>query len=298
MRWATNSAQRMLIRARRVLFTTPALASTVRAARALVHFGPWRHVARAIIRRARPPLHDHATRTPSPLSPDVPDLVRTLRADGMVRAGHVPVDVLRRVRAVTDELPRGEYGDFHEQPDVRALVADANVLNVVRRYFGAEPVIIECVLGVGGPEDAAQTPIHPQRHFHFDIAGWHALTLFVYLTDVEADSGAHQIVIGTHRRRNVRDAIRPWVPDDEIDARYPGRLRTITGPAGTMFFENTEAFHRRLLMKQRRAMIIALYASHRSLLSKGRLTPKYSDYVRARRAAGPTGSVIATSGSW
>jgi hypothetical protein len=76
------------------------------------------------------------------------------------------------------------------------------------------------------------------------------------------------------------------VPDEEIEARYPGRVRTITGPAGTMFFENTEAFHRRLMLKRRRVMVNVLYASHRSWASQGRLTPKYADYVRARSAAG------------
>jgi hypothetical protein len=133
-------------------------------------------------------------------------------------------------------------------------------------------------------EDPAKRPISPQRHFHFDYAGWHSLNLFVYLTDVADDSGAHQVVVGTHRRRQVRDAIRPWIPDDEIITRYGEQLRTIAGPAGTMFFEDTEAFHRRLMMKERRVMLNVLYASHRSWLSNGRLTPKYADYLRARAA--------------
>ncbi len=281
---ATSSAQSIRYRVRKVLVKTPALSSTVQAARALVHFGPWRHAARAIIRRTRPPLHDDATSV-SPLSLNVPELVRTLRTDGMAQAGCLPADLLRRVRAITDGMPRGEYGDFHELADIRALVFDPNVLNVVRGYFGAEPELLECSLGIGGVENPEKTPIHPQRHFHFDIAGWQALTLFVYLADVEGDSGTHQVVVGTHRARQVRDAIRPWVPDDEIDARYPGRLRSIVGPAGTMFFENTEAFHRRLILKRRRAMLIVLYASHRGWLSQGRLTSKYSDYLRTRNAA-------------
>ena len=179
-------------------------------------------------------------------------------------------------------LPPGEYGDFHEQPDVRALVFDANVLNVVRGFFGAEPELLECNLVVDGADDPTRVPIHPQRHFHFDFAGWQSLNLFVYLTEVEEDSGAHQVVIGTHRSRQVRDAVRPWVPDDEINARYSDRVRTIAGPAGTMFFENTEAFHRRLMLKRRRVMLNVLFASHRNWLSAGRLVPKYADYLRAR----------------
>jgi hypothetical protein len=286
----TTSAPSIPFRIRKVLRATPALTTTLNAARALVHFGPWRHAARAVIRWKRPPLHEGVTRPASILSLNARELSRTLRGDGMARAGQLPPDVVRSVRAITDDLPPGEYGDFHEQPDIRALVLGADVLNVVRDYLGAEPALLECNLVVGQAEDPARTPVHVQRHFHFDFAGWQSLNLFVYLTDVEDDSGAHQVVLGTHRVRKVRDAIRPWVPDDEINARYPGRVRTIAGPAGTMFFENTEAFHRRLIFKRRRVMLNVLYASHRSWSSEGRLTPKYADYPQPTRASDATES--------
>ena len=203
----------------------------------------------------------------------------------MAKADHLPPDVLSRVRAVTDDLPLGEYGHFHEHPDVRAFVQGADVLGVVRGYLGAEPELLECTLVIHGVEDDSRRPINSQRRFHFDYAGWQSLNLFVYLSAVKEDSGAHQVVVGTHRSRHMRDAIRPWIPDDEIMARYADRVQTITGPAGTMFFEDTEAFHRRLIMKRRRVMLNVLFASHRSWLSEGRLTPKYSDYLRARTAA-------------
>lgn len=282
---AKSSSPSLPFRVRKVLIGSPVLSRTVQATRALVHYGPWRRAARAAIRWQRPPLHEDVSRRPSPVSFNVPELVQMLRTDGMARAGQLPVDVLRRVRAITDELPPGEYGDFHEEADIRALVLGADVLNVVRGYLGVEPDLLECSLSIGRPDDQAPT-LHPQRHFHFDIAGWHSLNLFVYLTDISEDSGAHQVVIGSHHGRQMRDAIRPWVPDDEIDMRYPGRVRTIAGPAGTMFFENTEAFHRRVITRQRRVMLNTLYASHRSWLSKGRLTPKYSNYLRARSGNG------------
>lgn len=279
-----SSSLSIPFRIRRALTTTPAVTRTLQATRAVVHFGPWRHAARAAIRWTRPPRHDNGA-TPSSFEWNTTELVRALRGDGMVRAGHLPPDVLRRVRAFTDDMPPGEYADFHEQPDIRALVLGSEVLNVVRGYFNAEPELLECNLVVGRAENPARDPVHAQRHFHFDFAGWQSLNLFVYLTEVEPDSGAHQVVIGTHRGRRLRDMIRPWVPDDEINARYPGRVQTIDGPAGTMFFENTEAFHRRLILKQRRVMLNVLYASHRSWLSHGRLTPRYADYAGTRSNA-------------
>ena len=210
---------------------------------------------------------------------DTTELAPVLRVDGIAMAGQLPPEVLSRVRAVTDELPPGEYGEFHDLPDIRALVQSGEVLGVVRRYLRAEPELLECNLVVGHAESCANSSVAAQRLFHFDYAGWHSLNLFVYLTDVKQYSGAHQVVAGTHCAVSMRDAIRASVPEEEIQVRYAGRIRTIVGPAGTMFFEDTAAFHRRLILTQRRVMLNILYASHRSWLSKGRLVQKYSDYV-------------------
>jgi hypothetical protein len=215
---------------------------------------------------------------------DAASVVSAVRSEGVCVVGQLPEELLNSIRRVTDELPAGEYARFHEaNRDVRELVNDEVVLSVLRTFFRAEPELLECTVVVHRAEDDALKPKNSQRYYHFDYAGWDSLNLFVYLSDVEGDSGAHEIVVGTHRRRRVRDAIRPWIPDEEIERRFEGRIRRITGPAGTMFFENTEAFHRRLRMKRRRVILNVLFASHRGLFSHGRLARPYAEYLEAQR---------------
>jgi len=258
---------------------SPKLVRTMQAARASFHFGPWRYAARAAIRWRRPPRQAEAQDTPSRVPLEVPALVRTLKSEGMAQAGTLPPDVLGRLRRLTDDLPSGEYGRAHDHPDVRALVLDPDVIAVVRGYFGAEPELLECNIVVGHAPDPKKASLDQQSHFHFDFAGWQSLNLFVFLTDADETSGGHQMVAGTHRHRPVRDAVRHWVPDDEIMTRFPGQLRTVMGPAGTMFFEDTESFHRRLVVTRRRVLLNVLYASHRSWASKGRLVPNLADHL-------------------
>ena len=269
-------------RLRKFLLTAPALTRSLQAGRAVLHVGPWRHGVRAMIRWRRPPHYGTGSGVPALTDLDAPLLVERLRVDGIAEAGSLPFDRVARIRAVTDALPPGEYGDFQSQPDVGVLVRSASVLNVVRAYLGAEPVLLECNVVVGHAEDPASPTIDAQRRFHFDYAGWHSLNLFVYLTDVDPASGAHQVVAGTHRHTPLSDAVRVFLPAAEIEARYRNRIRTIVGAAGTMFFEDTTAVHRRRMFERRRVMLNVLYASHRSWLSAGRLVPKYSDYLRAR----------------
>jgi hypothetical protein len=266
---------------RRGLQMAPTLMRTLQSCRALVHYGPWRHAARAMIRIARPPQAETGRWREYPLQFDCPRVLESLRTDGNAVAGILSPDILRRLRQATVSLPPGEYADLDDIPDVRLLVQCSAVMEVVRGYLRAEPELLECNLVVAQAEDPHKPlPYDSQRRFHFDYAGWHSLNLFTYLSDVSQDSGAHQVVIGTHRSRKAWDAIRGAVPDDEIQQRYPNRLRTIAGPAGTMFFEDTSAFHRRQIHTKRRVMLNFLYASHRSWLSKGRLVPKYSDFFR------------------
>lgn len=277
-----HDAAHTLSTVRRSLRRHKSLASFLRSARAAFHFGPWRGIARATIRLTRPPKRDATSSSLLPtLQPE--RIAQQLRTDGVCSAGALPQAMIERLRAATASLPRAEYGAFHEaNADVAALVRDPSVLAVVRSYLGAEPVLLECNLVVHDSQPAhaprAPRPIGPlsQRRFHFDFAGWHSLNLFVYLADVDEQSGAHEVAVGTHRRKTLRDAVRPSLDDDEALARFGPRIRAITGAAGTMFFEDTEAFHRRAAVARRRVLLNILFASHRSIFSHGRLVKPFA----------------------
>lgn len=266
----------------------PGINQRLQAARALVHFGPWRHLFRAAIRWWRPPVGALPNSSTSLLGDvDVAHVVRALHRDSVHVVGRLPDAFVARVRAVTDKLPLDHYGDFDARnADVRALSRDPSVLEVLRAYFGSEPELLECTVVV---HEAVTTPagdVCPQRRFHFDYAGWQSLNLFVYLTDVDEDSSAHEVAAGSHRLRTLRDALRAFLSDEETARRFGSSIRRITGPAGTAFFENTEAFHRRGESRRRRVLLNMLFASHRGLLSRGRNVPPLAHYLD-RDAASP-----------
>ena len=268
---------------RAALRSTPLLFRALRSGRAIIHFGPWRHAARGMIRLLRPPRKDAIPPKLSAFRLDTALILETLRTEGVAPVGLLPPDELSCIRAITNELPPGEFGEFDEVPEVRRLTEAA--ASVARRYLMAEPELLECSLFVAQAENPS-SPIayDSDRRFHFEDAGWHSLSLFLYLTDVSEDSGARQVVIGTHRALTVWDALRGSFSESEIQARYPRRIRTITGPAGTMFFEDTAAIHRRQLHTRRHVILHILFVSRRSWASKGRSNRRYSDYLRAHQA--------------
>jgi hypothetical protein len=125
-------------------------------------------------------------------------------------------------------------------PGLMELVNSPHLLNVAAAYIGCKPTLSR--LGVRWTFPAGERRAHYQ-HFHRDIDDWRFLKLFVYLTDVDEDCGAHCYVRSSHRlgfswrARNYST--------DEVASRF-GRngLEMVTGPRGTTFLADTLGIHR------------------------------------------------------
>lgn len=240
----------------------------VRIIRQLFHFGPWRTLPRYLIRQLRPPRFEPVN--DSLLHMLDPETIATeLRHHSVAAAGILPAPFVDRLRAITEKLPVGDYQLMHfVDDDIHRLVNDPAIRNVLRAYFRSEPELLESSLVITHPYRGG--PLNQQNLFHFDYAGWESLNVFVYLSEMGANSSCHVVARGSHRSIEIGDILRGTLTCEEALRRFGPRIQTIMGPPGTIFFENTEAFHRRLPGNERRAMLNLLYASHRSLLSHGR----------------------------
>jgi hypothetical protein len=88
------------------------------------------------------------------------------------------------------------------------------------------------------------------QRWHRDFNDRHLLKAFVYLVDVDEDTGPFEYVPGSAPGGEL-DQLWPWrplgenyPPDDEFAERINGRSVTFTAPKGTIIFCNTSGFHR------------------------------------------------------
>lgn len=252
---------------RRALHRAPRFAAALRAGRAAVHFGPWRRSAQQLIRRLRSEAAAIDGASAAFPGLDVEAAASALHRQSAYVAGVIGTPGCQRLVDLASRLETGHFELVHEAcEDVRSIVDDAGVQRLLRKYFGCPGVLLESTLVVTAPN----RPLSSQNYFHFDFAGWQSLNLFVYLSDVSVDTGPHEVALGSHRTIGIRDVLNPQVSDDRAKTRFGSSIQTITGPAGTAFFENTEAFHRRRPDGGRRAMLNLLFASHRGFFSRGR----------------------------
>lgn len=145
-----------------------------------------------------------------------------------------------------DRHPVYRHRDPHiDSETVAELAYDPGIVEIARKYLGMEPRLLgtqiwwsfPSVVGSGGPEV-------PEYGFHYDIDDYKFIKLFFYLVDVDRDTGPHVIVEGTHKRKSFSAKFHRRLTDEEVGRKYGGCIRTMTGAAGSGFFEDTSCYHK------------------------------------------------------
>jgi hypothetical protein len=143
-----------------------------------------------------------------------------------------------------DDVRLASYSlaDLLACPHILPLINNAAVLQIARAYLGCRPTISSVGLTWSFPSHAAAQRADAQ-YFHRDADDWRFLKLFVYLTDVDEQSGPHEFVTASHHSSG-RIFSKPYT-DEELERSY-GRhsMVKITGPKGTTFIEDTWGLHK------------------------------------------------------
>jgi hypothetical protein len=124
-------------------------------------------------------------------------------------------------------------------PAIVKLINAPRILNLVGAYLGCSPTISSIGLRWSFP---CSGDIPDVQHFHRDPDDWRFVKLFVYLTDVDAGSGPHVYVKGTHR---IPRAIRAHrYTRGQIEAHHgAASITPILGASGTAFIADTYGIH-------------------------------------------------------
>lgn len=133
-------------------------------------------------------------------------------------------------------------------PAIEQLALDSTLRQIAETYLRAPPVLLGTVLWWSFAVDdvsEAERSLAAQM-FHFDLDDYRFLKFFFYLTDVDAGSGPHVCVRGTHRKKALRHQLRlQRRTDEDIESVYGvQKIVEICGPAGYGFAEDTRAFHK------------------------------------------------------
>lgn len=204
----------------------------------------------------------HGSGSWGPGGPACDEAVAALNRDGlsMLTDGVVPAEAIERMvtffgreRVVgpegglvpREELPPGTAAAAYPLEtvlgcqDVLDVINAPAVLQIAADYLGCKPTLSS--LGVRWSFPSPGPPNATQR-FHRDHDDWRSLKLFIYLTDVDADSGPHVYVRGSHGTP-ARLRARPYVRA-AVERQYGAdSMQPIVGSCGAAFIADTYGIH-------------------------------------------------------
>jgi hypothetical protein len=181
----------------------------------------------------------------------------------------------KKGKARAKGLGKGDYIVRLLGKDVPALGADDpwlrlgisdRMLDVVNSYFGMWSKLTYVDLWYTPPAAAGVERVSSQR-WHRDYNDERLVKVFIYLTDVDEDTGPLEYVPGSALGgeygkewpwRPVSNDLYP--PQDEFEKRIPKSAQMpFTGPEGSMIFCNTSGFHRGGYATGDRPRVMAVY---------------------------------------
>jgi hypothetical protein len=153
---------------------------------------------------------------------------------------------------------------------------DPRLLDLIEGYMGCVPTLYSVNGWWSFPADKPE--MYNSQYFHRDTDDWRFVVLFIYLTDVDAQSGPHQVIPGSHSVEGMKKLsgrpswFRSFDPKrtftnsmgaefaQETERMFGDRIVDIVGNAGSMFLVNTLALHRGLMpTKKPRLLLWARY---------------------------------------
>ena len=137
-----------------------------------------------------------------------------------------------------------EESSILQCPAACTIAFDGTLETIAETYFKCKPIYDFSAMWWTTAKGKKAYSTAAQK-FHFDMDRLFFLKFFIYLTDVHAESGPHVYVSGSHntKPRHLRDPIR--FEDEEVFRHYPPTaVKSICGPAGTIFAADTRALHK------------------------------------------------------
>lgn len=146
--------------------------------------------------------------------------------------------------------------ELFQDETVQQVATDPYFFAIAQDYLGFNPVFDVLAMWWSAPSRDQQVQSRAAQLYHFDMDRLKFVKFFVYLTDVDSQTGPHCYVRGSHRRKPPALLKDDRITDEEILEHYPSDdLVELTGCTGTMLAVDTRGFHKGKPLENRDRLI-------------------------------------------
>ena len=280
-RRARDFRSRLYYGLRSYLHQKPRLLLFTRIVRAYVILGPLRTIF--ILYYQRFSNNKPLRLDPSPLFSDVDvnSVVDEIRDVGHAEVGNLTGEYVAGILEYCETKQQFEYWNPHEDCEmIDRISRNPAIVAIVQKYLGSQPILWLTQLKWSfAPSDNSVTfrsSVDPNcskydfHDFHYDAHDFKSLTVFVYLTDVDPDSGPHMFIPGTHKNKRLKNLARIYFRDDVAQKMFPNQVKAVLGRKGLVFIEDTSGYHKASVCNKGSRLLLSI------------------DYVLRRKAPPPT----------
>jgi len=122
------------------------------------------------------------------------------------------------------------------------LATSTDVLNIVGKYFGTNPILNLPDSWFSFPVENLASGSAQNWHIDCDRVKW--LKVFVYITDVDLSNGPHSFIATTHKKWRLKTNNSRFMNDDVQQKFESSEIQVFTGARGTVIFEDTRGLHK------------------------------------------------------
>lgn len=169
-------------------------------------------------------------------------------ADREVDKGFYIHQLSKAKEVLKKDILLAQYFNILEDETIRRIAEDPYLQLTAAEYLKAKPKLMGANLWWTFPSTPSKEDKDRHAHvYHYDLDDIKFIKFFIYITDVDLQSGPHIFVKGSNRNIRYKNSFIKSVrfsDEDILNCYGKENIVTVTGPAGSTLIEDTITIHK------------------------------------------------------
>ena len=134
--------------------------------------------------------------------------------------------------------------NLKKDSDLTELLFSEEILRIAQNYLNTKTISVNATFFISNPLVISETEKYKNaQYFHWDNDFTKFFKLYIYLNDVDEDTGPHIFVPKTHKKKNSSHKLCRLYSDKNIIESYE-KIKKFTGKKGSAFFVDGYGLHK------------------------------------------------------
>ena len=170
-------------------------------------------------------------------------------------------------RLINEKISRVTgFIDLKKDSKVKTFLTSRPIISLAKNYLNRQHFSISASFFLSNPiEISKQEKYSNAQFFHWDNDFSKFLKLYIYLTDVDEDSGPHIYIPKSHKKKKLESSLARLYDDNFIYSSYDEKIK-YKGKAGSIFFADGYGLHKGETPKKKSRLILNVHFGRNKIL--------------------------------